>query len=108
MMKNSDRVLYLAIPDEVFYRLAKKKVIRRTIQFFGVKILLYNVSTKNTFPIGAVHRQATGASTLQRKAQNGPQNTQHQQIPDAGGKKTRTPSIGQRTIRLLFCPTPML
>jgi hypothetical protein len=45
-MKNSDRILYLAIPDEVFYRLIKKEVIRRTIEFFKIKILLYNVSTK--------------------------------------------------------------
>ncbi len=41
-IKKSERVMYVAIPDEIYYRLIKKEVIVHAIEKLSMKIILYN------------------------------------------------------------------
>ncbi len=39
---DSNRVLYLAIPDEVWYRFFQKQIIQKSLQRIQAKIIVYN------------------------------------------------------------------
>ena len=41
-MKESDRTMYLAIPESVYLKLIKKEVVRRAIEKYDIKIVVYN------------------------------------------------------------------
>ena len=45
-MLNNDRILYLAIPDEVYTKLVSKIITQRVIKRLQIKILLFNPESK--------------------------------------------------------------
>ena len=45
-MLNDDRILYLAIPDEIYTKLVTKIITQRVIKRLKIKILLYNPESK--------------------------------------------------------------
>ena len=46
-MTGSDRMLYLAMPDEVYFRLIEKTVVQRVIRRLGLRLILYNPESKS-------------------------------------------------------------
>ena len=45
-MLNDDRILYLAIPDEIYTKLVSKIITQRVIKRLKIKILLFNPELK--------------------------------------------------------------
>jgi XisH protein len=45
-MSNNERILYLAMPDEVYAKLISKTIVQRIIKRLKIKILLFNPETK--------------------------------------------------------------
>ena len=41
-MKNNNRELYLAIPNEIYKRVKKKEVLNRIIEQFSLKLIIFN------------------------------------------------------------------
>jgi len=41
-IQEPDRMLFLAIPEEIWFRFFQKKVIQRSLERVGAKILVYN------------------------------------------------------------------
>ena len=46
-IKQNERILYLAIPKEIYLRLIRREVIRKTIEKFKVKLIIYNPQNKS-------------------------------------------------------------
>ena len=45
-MREDDRILYLAIPDDIYAKLITKTINQRVIERLSIKILLYNPQDK--------------------------------------------------------------
>lgn len=45
-MKENTRILYLAIPVEIYLRLHQKEIFRRTIKQYQVKLIIFDPETK--------------------------------------------------------------
>lgn len=45
-MSNNERILYLAMPDEVYAKLITKTIVQRVIKRLKIKILLFNPEAK--------------------------------------------------------------